>query len=64
MLIVDDMESTVRNDDFQAGLLFQGQDVGGPRPVDSRLQGIKPVGVRKAPAQHEEHYMCAFFSPA
>lgn len=58
------MESTVGNDEFQAGLLFQGQDVGGPRPADSRLQGIEPVGVRRAPAQHQERYMCAFFSPA
>ena len=35
-----------------AGLLFQGQDVGGQRSADSRLQGIEPVDVRTAPTQH------------
>ena len=52
MLIIDDLESEVGNDEFQAGMLFQGQDVGGQRSADSRLQGIEPVDVRTAPTQH------------
>ena len=52
MLIIDDLESKVGNDEFQAGLLFQGQDVGGQCSADSWLQGIEPVGVLTAPAHH------------
>lgn len=36
-MILDDLESEVGNDEFQAGLLFQGQDVGGQRSADSWL---------------------------
>ena len=52
MLVVDDLESEVRNDEFQAGLLFQGQDIGGQHSADSRLQGLGPMGVHTVPAQH------------
>lgn len=50
MMILDDLESEVGNDEFQAGLLFQGQDVGGQRSADLAL-GISQ-GVRTVPAQH------------